>query len=85
MDDVRSSYRTTCCLRVGAGETVRRNRMKQCDVHTLLRLPAGIFYAGGVTAKVLFLDAKPAQEKAWTKTLAIVRVRRADEAGQGER
>ena len=31
----------------GAGETVRRNLLKQCDVHTLLRLPTGIFYAGG--------------------------------------
>ncbi|MFM9063933.1 MAG: N-6 DNA methylase [Pirellula sp.] len=29
----------------GAGETVRRNLMKQCDVHTLRRLPTGIFYA----------------------------------------
>jgi len=48
---------------------VRRNLLKQCDVHTLLRLPTGIFYAQGVKANVLFLDAKPAQEKAWTKTL----------------
>ena len=47
----------------GAGETVRRNLLKQCDVHTLLRLPTGIFYAQGVKANVLFFDAKPAQEK----------------------
>jgi type I restriction enzyme M protein len=59
----------------GAGETVRRNLMKQCDVHTLLRLPTGIFYAGGVKANVLFLDAKPAQEKAWTKTLWVYDLR----------
>ena len=45
----------------GAGETVRRNLLKQCDVHTLLRLPTGIFYAQGVKANVLFFDAKPAQ------------------------
>lgn len=50
----------------GAGETIRINLLKQCDVHTLLRLPTGIFYAGDVKANVLFLDAKPAQEKPWT-------------------
>ncbi len=50
----------------GAGETVRRNLLKGFDVHTLLRLPTGIFYAQGVKANVLFFDAKPAQEPAWT-------------------
>ena len=30
----------------GAGETVRRRLLQECDVHTLLRLPTGIFYAG---------------------------------------
>ena len=43
----------------GAGETVRRRLLKQFDVHTLLRLPTGIFYAGGVKANVLFFDKKP--------------------------
>lgn len=55
----------------GAGETVRRELLKQCDVHTLLRLPTGIFYAQGVKANVLFFDRKPASEAAWTKTLWI--------------
>ena len=32
----------------GAGETIRRELLKQADVHTLLRLPTGIFYAQGV-------------------------------------
>lgn len=59
----------------GAGETVRRNLLKTCDVHTLLRLPTGIFYAGGVKANVLFLDAKPAQEKPWTKTVWVYDLR----------
>src|SRR5208282_1119380 len=59
----------------GAGETVRRNLLKQFDVHTLLRLPTGIFYAQGVKANVLFFDAKPAQEKAWTKTLWVYDLR----------
>jgi type I restriction enzyme M protein len=55
----------------GAGETIRRQLLKQCDVHTLLRLPAGIFYAHAVKANVLFFDRKPASETAWTKTLWI--------------
>ena len=40
----------------GAGEAVRRRLLKHFDVHTLLRLPTGIFYAGGVKANVLFFD-----------------------------
>ncbi len=55
----------------GAGETVRRKLLQQCDVHTLLRLPTGIFYAQGVKANVLFFDRKPASETPWTKTLWI--------------
>ena len=55
----------------GAGETIRRELLKQADVHTLLRLPTGIFYAQGVKANVLFFDRKPAQEKPWTKKLWI--------------
>ena len=48
----------------GAGETVRRKLLHECDVHTLLRLPTGIFYAQGVKANVLFFDRKPAQREA---------------------
>lgn len=59
----------------GAGETIRRNLLQQCDVHTLLRLPTGIFYAQGVKANVLFLDAKPAQEAAWTTKLWVYDLR----------
>jgi len=55
----------------GAGETVRRKLLHECDVHTLLRLPTGVFYAQGVKANVLFFDRKPASEAAWTKTLWI--------------
>ena len=43
----------------GAGETIRRKLLQHCDVHTLLRLPTGIFYAGGVNSNVLFFDKKP--------------------------
>jgi type I restriction enzyme M protein len=55
----------------GAGETVRRKLLHECEAHTLLRLPTGIFYAQGVKANVLFFDRKPASEKPWTKTLWI--------------
>jgi len=49
--------------------------LKQADVHTLLRLPTGIFYAQGVKANVLFFDRKPAQEKPWTQKLWIYDLR----------
>ncbi len=55
----------------GAGETVRRKLLHECDVHTLLRLPTGLFYAQGVKANVLFFDKKPASETPWTKKLWI--------------
>ena len=55
----------------GAGETVRRNLLERCDLHTLLRLPTGIFYAQGVKANVIFFDAKPAAKTAWTKKLWV--------------
>ncbi len=59
----------------GAGETVRRKLLHECDVHTLLRLPTGIFYAQGVKANVLFFDRKPASEKSWTEKLWIYDLR----------
>jgi type I restriction enzyme M protein len=59
----------------GAGETVRRKLLHECDVHTLLRLPTGIFYAQGVKANVLFFDRKPASETPWTKQLWIYDLR----------
>jgi type I restriction enzyme M protein len=55
----------------GAGETIRRKLLHECDVHTLLRLPTGIFYAQGVKANVLFFDRKPASERPWTEKLWI--------------
>ena len=48
----------------GAGETIRRRLLHEFDVHTMLRLPTGIFYAQGVKANVLFFDKKPAAETA---------------------
>ncbi len=51
----------------GAGETVRKKLLQNADVHTVLRLPTGIFYAQGVKANVVFFDAKPASKDPWTK------------------
>jgi type I restriction enzyme M protein len=60
----------------GAGETIRRRLLREFDVHTLLRLPTGIFYAGGVKANVLFFDKKPASESTpWTTTLWVYDLR----------
>ena len=44
-------------------------------MHTLLRLPTGIFYAQGVKANVLFFERKPASPDPWTKTLWIYNLR----------
>jgi type I restriction enzyme M protein len=59
----------------GAGETIRRKLLAECDVHTLLRLPTGVFYVQGVKANVLFFDRKPASEKPWTDKLWIYDLR----------
>ncbi|MEZ9864703.1 N-6 DNA methylase [Vibrio breoganii] len=55
----------------GAGETIRKELLKRFNLHTILRLPTGIFYAQGVKANVLFFDAKPASKEAWTKSVWI--------------
>lgn len=59
----------------GAGETVRKKLLAECDVHTLLRLPTGVFYAQGVKANVLFFNRKEAREKPWTERLWIYDLR----------
>ena len=59
----------------GAGETIRKKLLHECDVHTLLRLPTGLFYAQGVKANVLFLEKKGASEIPWTKKLWIYDLR----------
>lgn len=51
----------------GAGETLRRRLLHECDLHTILRLPTGIFYAQGVKANVLFFQNKPGSETPWTE------------------
>src|SRR5260221_5867980 len=48
----------------GAGEIIRRRLLHDYEVHTLLRLPTGIFYAQGVKANVLFFDRRKRDEDA---------------------
>ena len=51
----------------GAGETIRRKLLENTDLHTILRLPTGIFYAQGVKANVIFFDNHEASPDPWTK------------------
>lgn len=55
----------------GAGETIRKQLLTRFNLHTILRLPTGIFYAQGVKANVLFFDAKPASKQAWTESVWV--------------
>jgi type I restriction enzyme M protein len=59
----------------GAGETIRRKLLQECDVHTILRLPTGVFYAQGVKANVAFFDRKPAAESPWTREVWVYDLR----------
>ncbi len=53
----------------GAGETIRKKLLETTNLHTILRLPTGIFYKQGVKANVLFFDNKPAAKEPWTKDI----------------
>lgn len=55
----------------GSGEKVRKNLLKTTNLHTILRLPTGVFYKQGVKANVLFFDNKPASKDPWTKEIWI--------------
>jgi type I restriction enzyme M protein len=59
----------------GAGEKVRMNLMQKCRVHTLLRLPTGIWYSPGVKANVIFFEKKEGRAKPWTDKLWIYDLR----------
>ena len=74
---IRTMLKSTGCAAVvvpdnvlfegGAGETVRRKLLETTELHTILRLPTGIFYANGVKANVLFFDNRAASPEPWTK------------------
>jgi type I restriction enzyme M protein len=53
----------------GAGEKIRRKLLHECEVHTVLRLPTGIFYAQGVKANVIFFERRPGAKDPWTKAV----------------
>ena len=53
----------------GAGATVRKQLLSTTDLHTILRLPTGVFYKQGVKANVIFFDNKPAAKDPWTKAI----------------
>lgn len=55
----------------GAGETVRRKLLETIELHTILRLPTGIFYKPGVKANVIFFDKRPASPEVQTKEVWI--------------
>jgi len=55
----------------GAGETVRKKLLETTDLHTILRLPTGIFYAQGVKANVIFFDNRVAAPANQTKEVWI--------------
>jgi type I restriction enzyme M protein len=55
----------------GAGEKVRRNLLEKCRLHTLLRLPTGIWYSPGVKANVIFFDKKEGRAEPWTDQLWV--------------
>lgn len=55
----------------GVGEKVRQSLIQKTDLHTILRLPTGIFYAHGVKANVLFFDGRPANKDPWTKEVWV--------------
>lgn len=49
----------------GAGEVIRRRLLEDFDLHTILRLPTGIFYAQGVRANVLFFTRGRKTKETW--------------------
>src|SRR3954452_19847845 len=58
-----------------AGEKIRADLMDKCDLHTILRLPTGIFYAQGVKTNVLFFTRgrtdKGNTEAVWVYDLRV--------------
>jgi type I restriction enzyme M protein len=59
----------------GSGEAIRKRWLKEFEVHTILRLPTGIFYAGGVKANVVFFEKRQASSDPWTKDLWVYDLR----------
>lgn len=59
----------------GAGEVIRQKLLQTTDLHTILRLPTGIFYKPGVKANVIFFDMRPAGPESQTRNVWIYDLR----------
>ncbi|WP_421304752.1 N-6 DNA methylase [Aeromonas veronii] len=61
----------------GVGKQIRQALMEKCNLHTILRLPTGIFYAAGVKTNVLFFSkpTNPRQDKGNTKAVWVYDLR----------
>jgi type I restriction enzyme M protein len=61
----------------GIGKTIRQDLMEKCNLHTILRLPTGIFYAAGVKTNVLFFNKpeNPNKDKGNTKNVWVYDLR----------
>lgn len=59
----------------GAGEIIRKKLLETCDLHTILRLPTGIFYKPGVKANVIFFDKRPASPERQTQEVWVYDLR----------
>lgn len=59
----------------GAGEKIRRALLQRCEVHTLLRLPTGIWYSTGIKANVLFFNKKAVTNSHATKEVWVYDLR----------
>jgi type I restriction enzyme M protein len=59
----------------GVGADIRRDLMDKCNLHTILRLPTGIFYAQGVKTNVLFFDKVSQNAEGSTKEVWVYDLR----------
>lgn len=63
----------------GVGTEVRRDLMDKCNLHTILRLPTGIFYAQGINTNVLFFQkgsvSNPYQQESCTRSVWVYDLR----------
>ena len=60
-----------CCLKAAREKSSAKKLLETTDLHTILRLPTGVFYKQGVKANVIFFDNKPASPDPWTKEVWV--------------
>ncbi len=64
-DSLEKEPSTLVLFEAGAGETIRKRLLQDFNLHTILRLPTGIFYAQGVKANVLFFSKGQPTKEIW--------------------